>query len=420
MKIKVLYICYACEPGKGSEPGVGWNVPYFFAKENPDSQVFLLTKSSKEEKIQAFLDEHHVGNITPLYYDLPQWLKKTPLGKSEQVAYLLWEWFVRKSVKRWDKMYDFDIVHHVTFNQYRTPSPGFFMSKPFVMGPVGGFETIHPVFFKDLSDKTKKKEKYRQAGYDLKFFRWLNRRSDNKKYLLFSSKENEERLRNYCGNSSTSVMSAIGFDENDFPPKDEKRTVANAENHPFEMIYAGRPLDWKGLLFFLKAANRAFVQPGVENYRIKLVGIRNEKEQEKVKIWVSENQLADHVELIPAMPRKDLLTLLQTCDLSVYPAYRDSGSMSVLEASVLSCPTICFNVGGQDAFPEDVLLKVPVEDDYEATLSRFTEKLSWAFHNHDSLRQIGEKAQHYVYDTLTWKKKVHFYGKLYEEILKEQ
>ncbi len=417
LTMKILYISAACEPNRGSEPGVGWNVPCHFAKEHPDSQVFLLTCPSKEDKIVSFLETHPVANLTPLYYDLPRWMKRTAWGRHAQMGYVLWQWLVRKLVKRWDREYGFDIIHHVTYNQYRSPSPGFFMDKPFVMGPVGGAETVNPIFYRDLSDETKKKERFRQAGADFRLFRWLNGRSDNKKHLLFSSKENEERLHAYCGNSSTSVMPAIGFDEDDFPLPNETREHTADEPHVFEMTYAGRPLDWKGLSFFLKAANRAFVQQGIQSYRIKLVGIGNDQEQEMVKRWVGENQLTHHVELIPFMPRKDLLVLLQTCDLSVYPAFRDSGSMSVLEASALACPTICFNAGGQDAFPDEVLLKIAVGNDYDETLRRFADKLSWAFCNRDSLKQIGKKAQKYVYDTLTWKKKVHAYGRLYEKML---
>lgn len=417
MNIKILYICYSCEPGKGSEPGVGWNVPYHFAIEYPDSKVFLLTKPSKKDKIQSFLESHHITNIIPLYYELPSSLKMFWGWMNEQMKYLLWQWLVRKHVEKWDEKYNFDVIHHVTFNQYRTPSPGFFLKKPFVMGPVGGAETINPIFYKDLSANTKKKEKYRQAGIDFRFFEWLNGKSNNRKYLLFSSKENEERLHDYCGDSSTSVMPAIGFDENDFPDPKAKEDNESFNNHIFEITYAGRPLDWKGLLFFLKAVNVAFVQQNIQNYKLRLVGIRDDRERTIVKEWVDEQNLSEHVELIPFMQRKDLLALLQSCDIFVYPAFRDSGSMSVLEASALACPTICFNVGGQDAFPDDVLLKISIGKSYAETLKCFADKLSWAFNNKSVLRDIGEKAQVYVYNTLIWKKKVEFYSSLYEKLL---
>lgn len=38
------------------------------------------------------------------------------------------------------------------------------------------------------------------------------------------------------------------------------------------------------------------------------------------------------MELIPFIQRSDLLSMMTTCSLSVYPVFRDLGSMSVLEA----------------------------------------------------------------------------------------
>ena len=110
--------------------------------------------------------------------------------------------------------------------------------------------------------------------------------------------------------------------------------------------------------------------------------------------------------------------MLTDCNLSVYPAFRDSGSMSVLEASVLGCPTICFNAGGQDAFPDSVLIKVDVKDDYEENLNAFAEKLKWAFLNREEISKIGLKAKEYVYKELTWENKVKVFNDIYMEIIK--
>lgn len=183
------------------------------------------------------------------------------------------------------------------------------------------------------------------------------------------------------------------------------------------MIYAGKALDWKGIHIFLKAVRIAYILNNVTDFSIKLVGIRFEEEQKQVMKWVEDLGLRDHVELIPFIQRKELLKLLEDCNLSVYPAFRDSGSMSVLEASVLGCPTICFNTGGQDAFPDSVLLKVDVADSYENTLNDFAGKLRWAYEHMDQVSIIGKKAQKYVYEELTWEKKVEIFHQIYQNLI---
>lgn len=413
---KILFCCYTAEPLKGSEPGVGWNVPFMVAKQCPHYEVYLLTKSSKKEKIESYLKDHPIKNLHPLFYAIPSWLKVERFGFARQFNYIAWELLVKSHIKKWDECYHFNLIHHITFNQYRTPSPGFWLDKPFVMGPVGGAETIHPVFYQDLSSTTVNKEKYRQKGRDFKLFGWLNRRNNNKKLILFSSVENESRLKPYCGNSNTQVLPAIAFDESDFPSRD-KHDIQESSTSTFEMTYAGRPLDWKGLLIFLKAANMAFVSRGIKDFKIKLIGIRDETEQKMVMQWAKEQQLTSFIELIPFIPRPELLKILQTCNLSVYPAFRDSGSMSILEAAALGCPSICFNAGGQDAFPNDVLLKVELADDYNVVLSRFADKLLWVYHHQDESKQIGNKAQEYVYKNLTWQKKAETFDSIYQTLI---
>jgi glycosyltransferase involved in cell wall biosynthesis len=123
--------------------------------------------------------------------------------------------------------------------------------------------------------------------------------------------------------------------------------------------------------------------------------------------------------LIPFVERKKLLGYLSSCNLSVYPAFRDSGSMSVLESSVMGCPTVCFNAGGQDVFPDDILLKVQVANSYNQNLRAFSEKLYWAYCNQNMIKILGEKAKKYVYNHLTWDKRVDFFCDIYKDMLSQ-
>jgi glycosyltransferase involved in cell wall biosynthesis len=146
---------------------------------------------------------------------------------------------------------------------------------------------------------------------------------------------------------------------------------------------------------------------------IKLIGIRTDEEQQKVRGWVEEEGLQGLVELIPFMQRDELLSVMTECDLSVYPAFRDSGSMSVLEACSLGCPTICFDAGGQDAFPDDILIKVPVCDTYPQCVEAFAERLQWCLAHRDELTAIGGKSRQWVSENLTWDKKVSEFMRIY-------
>ena len=150
---------------------------------------------------------------------------------------------------------------------------------------------------------------------------------------------------------------------------------------------------------------------------VKLIGIRFESEQKQVMGWVEEFGLQDHVTIIPFIERKELLKLMKGCSLSVYPAFRDSGSMSVLEACAIGCPTVCFDAGGQSVFPNEILLKVHVEDTYNETLERFASSLRWGYEHPIELKTLGEKARSWVEANLTWEKRVEDFYQIYRKLL---
>lgn len=415
--MKILFLSYACEPGAGSEYGVGWNVPLNMAETFLEVEVYVLTRSRCRERINETLalrnENGALTNLHFLFYDIPGWMyyEKEMMSRwGEQYNYILWQLMVRKKVKEWHRKLHFDVIHHLTFNQYRTPSPGLFLDVPFVMGPIGGAETINPAFEQDLSAHTLRKERVRRRGWDLWFWKRWMKRSPAPKYVLCSTRENKARLEPYCEKNGIEVFPAIGFSLKDFSHIPDN----NIQSQAFEMAYAGKALDWKGLRLFLHAASLAFVEKDIKDFQIRLIGIRYEEEQKLVKSWVEEYGLTKYVEMIPFMERTKLLTMLKGISLSVYPAFRDSGSMSVLESSALGCPTLCFDAGGQDAFPDDVLLKVPVANDYEVNLHAFAEKLLWAYRNKAPLKEMGMNAQAYVYENMIWGKKVRHYMEVYK------
>lgn len=436
----VLILSYACEPYGASEYGVGWNVPVTMAKNYPDLDIYVVTRSKHRSAIDEALKpmfqdgnfksdatESSSNNLHFLFYDLPKYLKwrneeRTHWG--EQVNYVLWQLKVRSFIQQYQKRsgINFDIVHHLTYNQYRTPSPGYWMKIPFVVGPIGGGECVNPVFYADLQSHTLHKERIRRAGHDLRVFRWFNKRRKNKKLILCSSRENYLRLKPFCGNSDIALMSAIGFENLNFNPNLNSNPNPNLNlnwggEDGFTMICPCKAWDWKGIHFFLRAVKQMQQKVDGKALKVLLVGVRFEEEKERVMGWCRNLGLEKVVELLPFMEREKLLELEKGSDLVVYPAFRDSGSMAVLEACALARPVICFNAGGQDVFPDDVIIKVPVSTTYEATLNSFVDKLLWAYNHPSELISIAHKAQSWATNNMTWDHKVHHFVEIYNKML---
>jgi hypothetical protein len=71
-RLKVLISAYACEPHKGSEPGVGWNWAKQIAK---FAEVWVITRANNREVIEEELKRSPEPNLHFIYVDLPKWMR---------------------------------------------------------------------------------------------------------------------------------------------------------------------------------------------------------------------------------------------------------------------------------------------------------------------------------------------------------
>ena len=69
--MRILVSAYACEPNKGSEPGVGWNWVQQIAK---FAEVWVVTRKNNMQLIEKELKKNPNYNIHFIFYDIPKWL----------------------------------------------------------------------------------------------------------------------------------------------------------------------------------------------------------------------------------------------------------------------------------------------------------------------------------------------------------
>ena len=134
--MKILLSAYACEPNKGSEPGVGWN--WTEALLQLGHSIHLITRSNNRPSIEGALPRE-TPRLVITYYDLPHWTrmwKRWPGGI--YFYYLFWQMGAYRLARELHALQRFDRVQHSTFASFRQPS---FMGRlgiPFIFGPVGG------------------------------------------------------------------------------------------------------------------------------------------------------------------------------------------------------------------------------------------------------------------------------------------
>ena len=132
----ILLSAYACEPNKGSEPGVGWLWAMELSQRN--FEVHVITRLNNQPAINKFFETRKKpSNLTFHYFDVPKWLSWWKEGgRGVRTYYLLWQIGAYFFAKRLTSLFYFNIVHHVSFVTIRQPS--FIVRHTICFGPVGG------------------------------------------------------------------------------------------------------------------------------------------------------------------------------------------------------------------------------------------------------------------------------------------
>jgi len=161
-RLRVLLSAYACEPGKGSEPGVGWNWVLQSARFH---DVWVLTRANNRPAIEAALRREPLPNVHFVYHDLPAWARFWKRGqRGVRAYYSLWQLTAASLCRRLHGEVQFDLAHHVTLVNYWMPSCLAALPVPFIWGPVGGGEAFPREFWNWLGLRGKVYEAARTAA----------------------------------------------------------------------------------------------------------------------------------------------------------------------------------------------------------------------------------------------------------------
>ncbi len=336
--MKVLLSAYACEPGKGSEPGVGWNAVRALAHRH---EVWVLTRANNRRVIEDALSREPLPRAYFVYYDLPpwaRWWKRGPIGV--QIYYYLWQLGIYPVARALHSNVGFDLTHHVTFGKYWAPSLLCLLPVPFVWGPVGGGESAPRPFWRDFSRRGKLFETFREAA------RWCGEhdplvRLTARRSALALAKAEDTAVRLRClGAGDVEV-----FSEGGLLMADLSHLVRCPEppNEPIRFCNVGRLLHLKGFHLGLRAFARAGI-PGAEYW---IIG--DGPERRRLEAEARALGVADRVRFWGWLSHAETLRRLEETHVLVHPTLHDSGGGVTLEAMASGRPVICLDLGGPSA-----------------------------------------------------------------------
>jgi glycosyltransferase involved in cell wall biosynthesis len=350
-RLKVLMSAYACEPGRGSEQGVGWNLALHVA---PLHDVWVMTRENSRQSIEAALPDGPPPGLRFVYYDLPHWARFWKRGsKGVRVYYYLWQvmsyWSVLRSLNR---EVQFDVVHHVTFVKYWNPSLLWRLGRPFLWGPVGGGEDIPTGLRGGIGARGAVYEAARGVG------RWIGehdplvrRTARGATIALATTEESACRMR-ALGAGDVRVRGESGLSETEQAVLGTASPASGMGGVRF--LSLGRILHLKGFQLGLEAFGVANI-PGA-TYRV----VGDGPYRRNLERLVRRLAMSDRVEFTGCLPRDRALEELLRSDVLVHPSLHDSGGWVCIEAMAAGKPQVVIDVGGPGYQVTDATgIKVP-------------------------------------------------------------
>ncbi len=392
--LKVLISAYACEPGRGSEPAVGWSMACEAARRH---EVWVITWTRQRSVIEAEMAVRPVPRLRVVYCDLPSILRWwTPEEWGMQIHYYLWQLLAYRIARQLDQQIQFDLTHHVTFVKYWQPTLLHRLRAPFLWGPVGGADAAPSSFRRDLTLKGQAYEWLRDVavwcGERDPLVRATARRSC---LALAATRATATRLR-VLGADNVEVLSAIGLGAADRWLLDMPSPPADG---PVRFLSSGRLLDLKAFHLGL----RAFASARLTNSELWLVG--DGPARAGLERLARDLGVADRVRFWGTLPRADALAKLASCHVLVHPSLHDSGGFVCLEALAAGRPVICLDLAGPaELVTPECGIKIPAREPGQAQqeLAGAMETLA----RDPSLRaRLGSAARSHVVNNYSWEQK---------------
>lgn len=332
----ILLSAYACEPGRGSEPGVGWSWATELARLGHG--VTVITRAANRDAIEQEAPPAP-GQLNFVYYDLPASLLRWRTRLHAQaIYYVLWQWFAARHIRQLFPSLPFDLVHHITFVSARYPSFMGSLGIPFWFGPVSGGEAVPAPLRPGFSAGQRCREWLRDVSNLAVPLDPLMRRTFRCAERILVTPDTLSLVPRQCRDKSA-IQLGVGL------PRVAANAVARIPQRASDqlhLLYVGRLLEWKGVDIALLAVNRMKeVNP---NVRFTIVG--QGAARSKLEGLARRLNLENAVQWVGWQPQQRLAEYYRAAHVLLFPSLRDSGGMVVLEALAQGVPVLCTDLGG--------------------------------------------------------------------------
>ena len=401
--LKVLVSAYACEPDKGSEPGVGWNWACEISKHH---EAWVITKKNNRESIEKELARNPNQNINFIYADPPRWLtfwKKKERGVRSY--YYLWQLSAILPAIRLNRKIEFDIAHHVTFVNDWIWTFLCALPIPYVWGPIGSNVRLPLHLLPNMRDKVRDNIRI-IIQTTVRWFDPLCWISVIRASSIMTINKSVASLYplHLIATRKILIEPAIGIDfiEDETP-------IIKMDNR---VLFVGHHIPIKGGSLAIEAFSKVLIK--VPDATLTLIG--EGIDEKRLKIMTKALSIEKNVFFEPWQSRNSVRQAMEKASIFLFPSL-EAGGMVVLESMTAGTPVVCLDFGGPGTIIDEYSgIKVTVRE--RATIvNNISTAVTELLLNKEQRDALGNGAKKRVKKHFTWPAKGCIANKLYLDIL---
>lgn len=388
-KEKIMVSAYACEPGYGTEIGVGW---HWVLEMSKYFDVWVLTRESNKETIENWLSKNPIDReIHFVYYDLPKKARFWKKGlRGVRTYYVLWQRFSNKLIKKTMEENNIGIYHLLTYGNSLWPVSKYGMKQTFIWGPTGGVDTIPSEYSKHYNVKARLVEFVRRSTVRLlKVNVGFKKRCKNANLILCKSNNMFNAIPDKYRDKATLFTDVAVEAKNVLVSSSESSEKTN-------FVAVGRLDAWRGFDILIEAFAKSIKKNN--NIHLKIVG--DGKDRNCLEKLIEENEMSNYIELTGLVSMSEYEQEMQNADVVINPSLKEGAVTVAFDSIAMKKPIICIETGGYTRYFNDergIVLKLKRRDETIDDLSEAILKMT-----DKSLREKMSQSINEVGDNFDW------------------
>ena len=357
-------------------------------------------------------DAHMHSTFRWIQARTPAWMGSNPLYYPQV---LVTQWRQRGVVVQLVKELGIDVVHQPTPISPRVPSLLVDLPAPLIIGPMNG-AMEYPPGFRSLQPGGVRGVKNLARGLANALPRVIDAKRQAECLIVANQRTEDGLPSGVRGRIFRMVENAVVPEVWAGEPA-ESVAQCSLVDRPFEIIFMGRLVRWKGPEWLIEAVAGASKRV---DCRLKIVGGLVQGEMQRLTEQVSRLQIESRVEFLGWQSQERCAELLHKSDVLVLPSVFDPGATVVLEAMASAKAVVAVKWGG----PADVLdpsCGILIEPTTPAALVADLETAIVDLANdRERCVRMGRAGQVKVLTEYTWPAKVERLVEIYREAVRRR